>query len=213
MRCKLPRGWLAAAFLKQAPLTRQGSSAPPHALPRRIDGTCRPQAACRGSVSCRPPPLAMVMKVLVTFEDSFERNPKIAEGQPVLRGTLVPLRTVLASLAEGASLKEILKNFPTLTTEHLRSRRVRGIICAGLCPCPPRRRCDASQARRKSSDNPRRGPRRTGARRRHGDERGAGWARGSSSDRGLGRQAASEAPRGGPREVVRFELPQRPPAG
>jgi uncharacterized protein (DUF433 family) len=55
------------------------------------------------------------IKVMVTpFEDSFERNPKIAGGQPVLRGTRVPLRTVLASLAEGASFEEILKNFPTL---------------------------------------------------------------------------------------------------
>lgn len=55
------------------------------------------------------------------FEDSFERNPKIAGGQPVLRGTRVPLRTVLASLAEGASFEDILKNFPTLTPEHLRA--------------------------------------------------------------------------------------------
>lgn len=61
------------------------------------------------------------MKVMVTFEDSFERNPKIAGGQPVLRGTRVPLRTVLASLAEGASFEEVLKNFPTLTAEHLRA--------------------------------------------------------------------------------------------
>lgn len=62
------------------------------------------------------------IKVIVTtFEDSFERNPKIAGGQPVLRGTRVPLRTVLASLAEGASFEEILKNFPTLTAEHLRA--------------------------------------------------------------------------------------------
>lgn len=56
-----------------------------------------------------------------TFENSFERNPKIAGGQPVLRGTRVPLRTVLVSLAEGSSFEEILKNFPTLTPEHLRA--------------------------------------------------------------------------------------------
>jgi len=59
--------------------------------------------------------------MVTTFEDSFERNPKIAGGQPVLRGTRVPLRTVLASLAEGASFEEILNNFPTLTPEHLRA--------------------------------------------------------------------------------------------
>jgi uncharacterized protein (DUF433 family) len=58
---------------------------------------------------------------VTTFENAFERNPKIAGGQPVLRGTRVPLRTVLASLAEGQSFEEILKNFPTLTHEHLRA--------------------------------------------------------------------------------------------
>ena len=59
--------------------------------------------------------------IVTPFENSFERNPKIAGGQTVLRGTRVPLRTVLASLAEGASFEEILKNFPTVTSEHLRA--------------------------------------------------------------------------------------------
>jgi uncharacterized protein (DUF433 family) len=58
---------------------------------------------------------------MTIFDDAFERNPKIAGGQPVLRGTRVPLRTVLASLAEGATFEEILQNFPTLTAEHLRA--------------------------------------------------------------------------------------------
>jgi uncharacterized protein (DUF433 family) len=85
-----------------------------------------PLGACpRGAVPWPPDAPGAVgyrIKVLVTtFEDSFERNPKIAGGQPVLRGTRVPLRTVLASLAEGASFEEILKNFPTLTAEHLRA--------------------------------------------------------------------------------------------
>ena len=54
------------------------------------------------------------------FDGAFERNPKIAGGDLVLRGTRVPLRTVLASLAEGCSLGEILQAFPTLTREQLR---------------------------------------------------------------------------------------------
>ena len=54
-------------------------------------------------------------------EDAFERNPNVCGGQPVLRGTRVPLRTVLASLAEGASFDEIRKDFPTVTEEHLRA--------------------------------------------------------------------------------------------
>lgn len=54
-------------------------------------------------------------------EDAFERNPNVCGGQPVLRGTRVPLRTVLASLAEGTCFDEIRKDFPTVTEEHLRA--------------------------------------------------------------------------------------------
>ena len=49
------------------------------------------------------------------------RDPKICGGEPVIRGTRVPLRTVLASLAEGAGLQEILTDYPTLTEESLRA--------------------------------------------------------------------------------------------
>jgi uncharacterized protein (DUF433 family) len=55
------------------------------------------------------------------FEDAFDRHPKICGGQPVFRGTRVPLRTVLASLAEGDSFEDILRGFPTLTAEQLRA--------------------------------------------------------------------------------------------
>ena len=51
----------------------------------------------------------------------FERNPKICGGETVLRGTRVTVRTVLASLAEGARIEEILKDFPTLTEEAVRA--------------------------------------------------------------------------------------------
>jgi uncharacterized protein (DUF433 family) len=49
------------------------------------------------------------------------RNPNIANGQPIIRGTRVPLRTLLASLAEGASTTDILKDFPTLTEDAVRA--------------------------------------------------------------------------------------------
>jgi len=49
------------------------------------------------------------------------RDPKICGGQPVFRGTRVPLRTVLASLAEGDSPEVILSAFPTLRPEDLRA--------------------------------------------------------------------------------------------
>lgn len=49
------------------------------------------------------------------------RDPKICGGQPVIKGTRVTLRTVLASLAEGADVSEILADFPSLTEEAVRA--------------------------------------------------------------------------------------------
>lgn len=48
------------------------------------------------------------------------RSPDICGGEAVIAGTRVTLRTVLASLAEGASVAEILADFPTLTEEDVR---------------------------------------------------------------------------------------------
>lgn len=49
------------------------------------------------------------------------RDPTICGGEPVIKGTRVTLRTVLASLAEGASDDEILADFPTLSAEDVRA--------------------------------------------------------------------------------------------
>ena len=51
--------------------------------------------------------------------DVIVRDPEICGGQPVIRGTRVTLRTVLASLAEGDSVNDILRSFPTLTEEDI----------------------------------------------------------------------------------------------
>lgn len=53
--------------------------------------------------------------------DTIIRDPAICGGQPVFKGTRVTLRTVLASLAEGASDAEIIADFPTLRPEHVRA--------------------------------------------------------------------------------------------
>jgi uncharacterized protein (DUF433 family) len=45
----------------------------------------------------------------------------ICGGEPVLKGTRVTVRTVLASLASGDSVKEILTDFPSLTAEDPRA--------------------------------------------------------------------------------------------
>jgi uncharacterized protein (DUF433 family) len=55
------------------------------------------------------------------YHDRIERNPRVAGGEAVIKGTRVTLRTVLASLAEGAPVDEILKDFPTLTEPDVRA--------------------------------------------------------------------------------------------
>jgi len=48
-------------------------------------------------------------------------DPGTCGGQAVIRGTRVTLRTLLASLAEGVTVPEILEDFPTLTEEQVRA--------------------------------------------------------------------------------------------
>ena len=57
----------------------------------------------------------------LNYQSFIERNAHICGGEPVIRGTRVTLRTVLASLAEGATIQEILGDFPTLTEEAVRA--------------------------------------------------------------------------------------------
>ena len=61
------------------------------------------------------------MEPAMDYRERIVRNPGVAGGEAVLRGTRVTLKTVLASLAEGASTAEILADFPTLTAEDIRA--------------------------------------------------------------------------------------------
>jgi uncharacterized protein (DUF433 family) len=57
----------------------------------------------------------------VNYHDRIVRDPTIVGGEAVIRGTRVTLRTLLASLAEGATTEEILADFPTLTEADVRA--------------------------------------------------------------------------------------------
>jgi uncharacterized protein (DUF433 family) len=57
----------------------------------------------------------------LNYHNTFERSPRVAGGEAVIKGTRVPLRTVLASLAEGATSDEILTDYPTLTEQDIRA--------------------------------------------------------------------------------------------
>ena len=57
----------------------------------------------------------------MNYQSYIVRDPGICGGEPVIRGTRVTVRTVLASLAEGMTAEEILADFPTLSGESVRA--------------------------------------------------------------------------------------------
>ncbi|MEW6488804.1 MAG: DUF433 domain-containing protein [Thermodesulfobacteriota bacterium] len=66
----------------------------------------------------------LILKGKVMARDYAERivrDRAICGGEPVIKGTRVTLRTVLASLAEGDSSADIRSDFPTLTEEDIRA--------------------------------------------------------------------------------------------
>lgn len=64
------------------------------------------------------------------------QDPVIVGGEAVIRGTRVTVRTVLASLAEGAPVEEILRDFPTLTADDVRAAIAFGTASAQEEPPP-----------------------------------------------------------------------------
>ena len=49
------------------------------------------------------------------------RDPAVCGGEPVVKGSRVTVRTVLSSLAEGMSVAEIVRDFPTLDEKAVRA--------------------------------------------------------------------------------------------
>ncbi len=57
----------------------------------------------------------------MNWSERITSDPGICGGQPVIKGTRVLLRTILASLAEGDSVESILGSFPSLSEEDVRA--------------------------------------------------------------------------------------------
>ena len=55
------------------------------------------------------------------YQQYIVRDPQICGGEPVVKGTRVTVRTILASLAEGDTTNELLQDFPTLKEEDIRA--------------------------------------------------------------------------------------------
>jgi uncharacterized protein (DUF433 family) len=51
------------------------------------------------------------------YSDRIVRDQGVCGGEPVFKGTRVTLRTVLASLADGDTMEQILSDFPTLKAQ------------------------------------------------------------------------------------------------
>jgi len=55
----------------------------------------------------------------MTLTDRIEINPRVMMGQPVIRGTRIPVEFILRKMSEGASEADLLEAYPRLTREDL----------------------------------------------------------------------------------------------
>lgn len=55
------------------------------------------------------------------YKSHIVRDPAICGGVPVIKGTRVPLRTILACLAHGDTIEEILEDYPSLAPDDVRA--------------------------------------------------------------------------------------------
>ena len=65
--------------------------------------------------------VGMRYHTVMDVHDLILRDPAVCGGEPVFRGTRVTLRTVLASLADGDSVEQIVRSFPTLTAPQVQA--------------------------------------------------------------------------------------------
>ena len=63
----------------------------------------------------------MLLNMNFNYHEFFDRRRDMCGGELVVKGTRVTVRTLLASLAEGASVDEILADFPTISREAMRA--------------------------------------------------------------------------------------------
>jgi uncharacterized protein (DUF433 family) len=49
------------------------------------------------------------------MNERIEINPRVCGGQPVIKGTRIPVEVILGQLAEGDSWESLLKGYPELT--------------------------------------------------------------------------------------------------
>ena len=55
------------------------------------------------------------------WQDHITVNPTVLHGTACIRGTRIPVTAVLANLAIGLSVQEIIQSYPTLTADAIRA--------------------------------------------------------------------------------------------
>jgi len=61
------------------------------------------------------------MKNNVPYSKRIEINPKIMFGKPVIKGTRIPVELILRKLSQNISGDEILRDYPKLTIDDIKS--------------------------------------------------------------------------------------------
>lgn len=55
----------------------------------------------------------------MTLTDRIDVDPEVMLGEPVIRGTRIPVELILRKLSEGASDAELMHAYPRLTREDI----------------------------------------------------------------------------------------------
>jgi uncharacterized protein (DUF433 family) len=58
--------------------------------------------------------------------ERIEINPAVMMGKPVIQGTRITVELILCKLAEGASVSDLLEDYPHLTLEDIRAANAYG---------------------------------------------------------------------------------------
>lgn len=53
------------------------------------------------------------------YQNRIAINPKVMVGKPIIKGTRITVQLILRQLAQGITVKEILKNYPHITKEDI----------------------------------------------------------------------------------------------
>ena len=57
----------------------------------------------------------------MTTHDRIELNPEVMGGKPVIKGTRVPVETILRKLGAGMTADAVIADHPRLTAEDIRA--------------------------------------------------------------------------------------------